>query len=156
MASLQLLGILLVPNPGCFGREQLVRKPPIPLRESLVCELILKVAKTHDTFNLSGQYTTSGQEAIAILQDCIFGSNLKQSPFLQLVCCQSYEKASIARLACIRLLERAVTPANCYTLLHLANHCRLPSLAAAAVAVTQARLHAALSQAARPRLGRGF
>ncbi|KAK9901614.1 hypothetical protein WJX75_004886 [Coccomyxa subellipsoidea] len=111
---------------------------PVPLRESLVCELILNVAKTHDTFNLSGQYTTSGQEAIATLQDCIFGSNLNQSPFLQLVCCQSYEKASIARLACIKLLERAATPANCFTLLHLADHCRLPSLAAAAEAVALA------------------
>jgi hypothetical protein len=36
------------------------------------------------------------------------------------------------------LLERAATPANCFTLLHLADHCRLPSLAAAAEAVALA------------------
>ena len=44
----------------------------------------------------------------------------------------------MARLACIRLLETAVTPTNCFTLLHLATSCKLPSLAAAAHAVAMA------------------
>lgn len=47
-------------------------------------------------------------------------------------------QACMARLACIRLLETAVTPTNCFTLLHLATSCKLPSLAAAAHAVAMA------------------
>lgn len=55
-------------------------------------------------------------------------------------------QASLARRACILLLERVATPANCFTLLHLATRCKLPSLAAAAQAVALADFAQACEQ----------
>ena len=52
-----------------------------------------QVAKESGLAGCSKEPTVFGGDVISSLQDCIFGSNVRHAPFLQLVCCQSYEKA---------------------------------------------------------------
>ncbi|BDA42287.1 probable Kelch-like protein 6 at N-terminal half [Coccomyxa sp. Obi] len=131
--------LAIVPAVVAEDSSKSCTQTPIPFRESLVCELTLQVAEKIQVTDRYTEPTVYARGVIGALQDCIFGSNLQNAPFLQLVCCQSYEKACLAREACIGLLERSVTPANCFPLLNLASRCKLPSLTAAAHAVAVAQ-----------------
>lgn len=67
------------------------------------------------------------------------------------IACLLHMQACLAREVCIGLLERSVTPANCFPLLNLASRCKLPGLTAAAHAVAVANFNEACELD-----GRGF